>query len=192
MIAAGSGSAALRGRFELREALLGAWLVPARRLPEGVSKAQTVVSSSAFSTGELQPACILAEKNAALRQRTGTTEENEVAQKVVTLLTDDITGKPIADGEGETIEFAFQGYTYAIDLDVKNAKKFRDAMTYYIDHGRRTGKSNVLPLRRSSERRGSEVDPSQVRVWAEENGYDISPRGRIKSEIVEAYKAAQG
>jgi len=116
-----------------------------------------------------------------------------VAQKVVTLLTDDITGKEIATGEGETIDFAFQGYTYTIDLDVKNAKKLRETMAYYIEHARRTGKSNVIPLRRSGEgRRGaSDVDPSEVRAWAEENGYEVSPRGRIKSEIVEAYKAAQ-
>lgn len=116
-----------------------------------------------------------------------------MAQKVVTLLTDDITGKEIPAGEGETFEFAFQGYTYTIDLDAKNAKKFRESMAHYIDHARRTGRSNVVPLRRSGEgRRGaSDVDPGAVRVWAEENGYEVSPRGRIKAEILEAYKAAQ-
>jgi hypothetical protein len=114
-----------------------------------------------------------------------------VAQKVVTLLTDDITGKDIPDGEGETLEFAFQGYTYAIDLDSKNAKKFRDAITYYVEHARRTGKSQVAPLRRTGEaRRTADVDPSEVRAWAEDNGYEVSARGRIRSEIVEAYKAA--
>jgi hypothetical protein len=117
-----------------------------------------------------------------------------VAQKVVTLLTDDITGKEIPDGEGETIDFAFQGYAYSIDLDAKNAKKFRDAMSPYVDHARRTGRSNVVPLRRGGEsRRGSsDVDPSAVRAWAEENGYEVSPRGRIRAEIVEAFKAAHG
>ncbi|HEY6797232.1 MAG TPA: Lsr2 family protein [Kineosporiaceae bacterium] len=113
-----------------------------------------------------------------------------MAQKVVTLLTDDITGKEIPEGDGATIDFAFQGYTYTIDLDAKNAKKFRDTMALYIEHARRTGKSNVVPLRRSGERRTSDVDPSEVRAWAEENGYEVSPRGRIKAEIVEAYKAA--
>ena len=118
-----------------------------------------------------------------------------MAQKVVTLLTDDITGKEIPDGEGETIDFAFQGYTYSIDLDSKNAKKFHDAITSYINHARRTGKSNVVPLRRGRDGRrtsSSDADPSAVRAWAEENGYQVSPRGRIKAEIVEAFKAAQG
>ena len=116
-----------------------------------------------------------------------------MAQKVVTLLTDDITGKEIPDGDGETIDFAFQGYTYSIDLDGKNAKKFRDAMSFYVDHARRTGKSTTAPLRRTGEPRRSvsDVEPSEVRAWAEENGYEVSPRGRIKAEIVEAFKAAQ-
>ncbi|MDQ1287225.1 MAG: hypothetical protein QG622_790 [Actinomycetota bacterium] len=116
-----------------------------------------------------------------------------MAQKVVTLLTDDITGKEIPEGEGETIDFAFQGYTYSIDLDTKNSRKFHEAMSSYIEHARRTGKVNVVPLRRSGDARrsASDVDPAQVRAWAEENGYDVSPRGRIKAEIVEAFKAAQ-
>ena len=117
-----------------------------------------------------------------------------MAQKVVTLLTDDISGKEIPDGEGETFDFAFQGYTYSIDLDAKNAKKFRDSMSFYIDRARRTGRASVTPLRRSAEsRRGSsELDPAQVRVWAEENGWDVSPRGRIRAEVLDAYRVAQG
>jgi Lsr2 len=121
---------------------------------------------------------------------TYSTQETAVAQKVVTLLTDDITGREIPEGEGATFDFAFQGYTYSIDLDTKNSKKFRDIMGLYIEHARRTGKSNVVPLRRSGERRASDVDPGEVRTWAEENGYEVSPRGRIKAEIVEAYKTA--
>jgi hypothetical protein len=118
-----------------------------------------------------------------------------VAQQVKTTLIDDITGKEIADGEGENIEFAFMGYTYSIDLDSKNAKKFSESMAHYIDHAQRTGKMSVVPLRRSSgdgaRRSSSDFDPAAVRVWAEENGYEVSPRGRIKGELVEAYKAAQ-
>jgi hypothetical protein len=120
--------------------------------------------------------------------------EHDVAQKVVTLLTDDISGKEIPEGEGESIDFAFGGYTYSIDLDSKNAKKFHDVMSVYINNARRTGKATVAPLRRSAEARraSSYADPAQVRAWAEENGYQVSPRGRIRTEIVEAFKAAQG
>lgn len=117
-----------------------------------------------------------------------------MAQTLVTRLTDDINGKEIPVGEGETFDFAFQGYAYSIDLDTKNAKKFRDSLTFYVEHARRTGKADVLPLRRTDgARRGAgDADPAQVRAWAEANGYEISPRGRIRSDILEAYKAAQG
>lgn len=117
-----------------------------------------------------------------------------MAQQVVTKLVDDITGKEIPDGEGETIHFAFDGVGYEIDLDVKNAKKFTDAISFYIDHGRRLGKATTsAPSRRGTPRSSAaEVDNSAVRAWAAENGYEVSPRGRIKSEIIEAYRAAMG
>jgi hypothetical protein len=117
-----------------------------------------------------------------------------MAQQVVTKLVDDITGKEIPDGEGETIQFAFNGVSYEIDLDTKNAKKFTDAITFYIDHGRRLGKvATSAPARRGGSRTSAaEVDNNAVRAWAAENGYDVSPRGRIKGEIIEAYRAAMG
>jgi Lsr2 len=124
-----------------------------------------------------------------------------MAQKVTTLLTDDISGEEIPAGEGETISYAFQGFTYEIDLDADHAKTFSETISFYIEHSRRIGKTNVVPLRsagtdgEAKKRRTatpSDLDPAQVRAWAESNGYEVSPRGRIKGEIVEAYKAANG
>jgi hypothetical protein len=34
------------------------------------------------------------------------------------------------------------------------------------------------------------VDSSAVRAWAAANGLTVSPRGRIKDEVLEAYSAA--
>ncbi|MEB2529439.1 Lsr2 dimerization domain-containing protein, partial [Kocuria rosea] len=34
-------------------------------------------------------------------------------------------------------------------------------------------------------------EAAQIREWAKENGYNVSSRGRVNSEIVEAYRAAQ-
>jgi hypothetical protein len=124
-----------------------------------------------------------------------------MAQKVTTMLTDDISGEEIAVDEGETISYSFQGYTYEIDLNADHAKTFHETIGFYIEHSRRIGKANVIPLRSANEtaearkRRSStpsEFDPAQVRTWAENNGYEVSPRGRIKGEILEAYKVANG
>ena len=34
------------------------------------------------------------------------------------------------------------------------------------------------------------VDNAAVRAWAAANGVTVSPRGRIKDEVIEAYRAA--
>jgi hypothetical protein len=34
------------------------------------------------------------------------------------------------------------------------------------------------------------VDPKAVRAWAEANGIPSSPRGRIKTDVVEQFRAA--
>jgi hypothetical protein len=34
------------------------------------------------------------------------------------------------------------------------------------------------------------VDPAAVRAWAKGNGVEVSPRGRIKADVIEAFRAA--
>jgi hypothetical protein len=112
-----------------------------------------------------------------------------MAQKLVTIRTDDVTGKEIEEGTGETISFAVGTTQYEIDLDEKGALKFHKALQFYIDRGRRVGKSNVSPIR-SARKSRSDVDPAAVRVWAESNGIEVSSRGRIKGEVVAQFRAA--
>lgn len=115
--------------------------------------------------------------------------ESAVASRTIVQLIDDITGEEIADGGGDSIQFAWGGYAYTIDLSNKNIAKFEKAIAPYVDAATRVGKaSNVTPLRRS--RKNDEVDTASVRAWAASNGYDVSPRGRIKAEVLEAYRAA--
>jgi Lsr2 len=54
----------------------------------------------------------------------------------------------------------------------------------------------AAPVRRSRgdgrRRSGSSGRPDipQIRAWAEANSYDVSARGRIKKEIIDAYDEA--
>lgn len=41
------------------------------------------------------------------------------------------------------------------------------------------------------EQRDVDVDTRAVREWAQANGYDVSDRGRVPADVVEAYKQAQ-
>ena len=109
-----------------------------------------------------------------------------MAQKVQVVLTDDIDG-----GEAdETVQFALDGVSYEIDLSEANADTLREALAPYVDAARRVGG-------RASRRSGAKVRPvaervdmSNVRAWARENGYQISDRGRVSSEVRAAYEAA--
>jgi hypothetical protein len=115
-----------------------------------------------------------------------------MAQRIVTELTDDTNGKP-AD---ETVTFGLDGREYEIDLTSKNAAALRKAFDVYVKNGRRVGgrrpRNSGGSGSSSSSRSRSEVDTKAVRQWAGENGYELSSRGRIPVNVVEAYQAAQG
>lgn len=110
-----------------------------------------------------------------------------MAQKVQVVLTDDLDGGR-AD---ETVQFALDGVTYEIDLSEANAEALREALTRYVDAARRTGGRSV---RRSAGTRSrpvaERVDLSDVRAWARENGFQVSDRGRVSSQVRAAYDAA--
>jgi hypothetical protein len=106
-----------------------------------------------------------------------------MAQKVNIVLVDDIDE---SEAE-ETVSFGLDGKEYAIDLNSKNAGKLRDALAPYIGHARpvsgRTG-------RRAATRSAGGPAPAEIRAWARENGFDVPERGRVSSEVRDAYAAA--
>lgn len=111
-----------------------------------------------------------------------------MAQKVLVSLVDDLDG---SEAE-ETVEFGLDGVTYQIDLSGENAEELRDALAQYVEHARRAGgrkRTNVRPAAKAASRPAS-VDREQnqaIRAWARKNGYQVSDRGRIPSEVVDAY-----
>lgn len=108
-----------------------------------------------------------------------------MAQKVNIVLVDDLDGSEAT----ETVTFGLDGQTYEIDLNEKNAAGLRDALAPYLGHARRStgGRRNG-----STGRKSTTVGPSPrlVRDWARSNGYEVSDRGRVSAEIVQAYEAA--
>lgn len=63
-----------------------------------------------------------------------------MAQTIVTILIDDLTGKQLSDGAGETVDFALDGVRYEIDLDGTAAQKLRSTLETYVSAGRRMTK----------------------------------------------------
>jgi hypothetical protein len=116
-----------------------------------------------------------------------------MAQKVTVQLVDDLDDSPIAAGDGRTVEFAFDGSSYEIDLSNDNVDKFREAISDYIaaarkTAGRRTGSTAAKSS--GSPKRGNSEELGKIREWAKENGYEVSSRGRISTQVQEAYAAA--
>lgn len=109
-------------------------------------------------------------------------EEIIVAQKVKIILIDDLDG-----GEAhETVKFGLDGLQYELDLSSKHAKELRDTLAPYVSAARR--ETQPKP-RQSAPSRSHEA--AQIREWAKANGYNVSSRGRVNAEIIEAYRAAQ-
>lgn len=106
-----------------------------------------------------------------------------MAQKVQVILLDDLDG-----GEAEeTVSFSLDGVPYEIDLSKQNAAKLRDAFAPYVGAARRAGGRRG---RRGGGGRGGRADTSAVREWARGQGFKVSDRGRIPSDILEKYEAA--
>lgn len=111
-----------------------------------------------------------------------------MAQKVQVILVDDVDG-----GEAdETVSFALDGVNYEIDLSAGNAAELRDALASWVGHARRTG-GRASGARRSAgaaRARSGSRDLTAVRSWARDNGFSVSDRGRVSSEVLTAYDAA--
>ena len=106
-----------------------------------------------------------------------------MAQRVNVVLVDDLDG---SDAE-ETVTFGLDGTEYEIDLSAANAAKLRDDLAVWVGHGRRVGGRRK---RGPASRSRSEATPAEIREWARNNGWDVPDRGRVASEVREAYEAA--
>jgi Lsr2 len=112
-----------------------------------------------------------------------------MAKKVTVTLVDDFDGEAGAD---ETVEFGLDGVTYEIDLSSKNAKKLREDLRVWVEAGRRVGGRRRGRSAGSGRGRAS-IDREQsaaIREWARRNGYNVSSRGRIPADVIEAFHAA--
>lgn len=112
-----------------------------------------------------------------------------MAQKVLVEILDDIDGSTAA----QTVQFGLDGVTYEIDLSDDNAASLRDELARYIAAGRRVGgrKVRVATGQSTTTSTTDRERNQQIRAWANANGYEVSERGRLSSEVIAAYEQAQ-
>jgi len=107
-----------------------------------------------------------------------------MAQKVTVSLVDDLSGSQ-AD---ETVSFGLDGKSYQIDLSSKNAEKLRGALADYVAAARRPGGGRKAAAASAARRPAVDREQNQaIREWARSKGMKVNDRGRIPTEVVDAY-----
>ena len=107
-----------------------------------------------------------------------------MARETFTRLVDDLDG---SEAE-ETIKFALDGRSYEIDLSAKNAAKLRTALDVYVENGTRLGRASMAGRGARGSAGAGRNENQAIRVWAEEQGYEVASRGRISQEIIDLYR----
>lgn len=112
-----------------------------------------------------------------------------MAQQFQVRYIDDIDGTDLG-GNANTISFAFEGKEYSIDLSDENVETFRTAVAPYIKAGHRVTGNKTKTTRKTTTKTAS-GDTKAIRDWARAHGYDVSDRGRIPTDVLEAYATAK-
>ncbi|MFJ1876928.1 histone-like nucleoid-structuring protein Lsr2 [Streptomyces chartreusis] len=110
-----------------------------------------------------------------------------MVQKIVTVYTDDLTGAE--SSEVQTHTFSLDGVNYEIDLVSESYDMLFEALAPFISNGRKVGRTKKAgrPGRPSNHTPSAE----EVRQWARDNNYEINNRGRVPTDIREAYERAR-
>ncbi|MGW4370781.1 histone-like nucleoid-structuring protein Lsr2 [Nocardia takedensis] len=110
-----------------------------------------------------------------------------MARKVIVELVDDYDGTSAAE---ETVSFALDGVYYEIDLSELNAKELRASLEQWTASARKVGRTPSVK-RSSRPAAADRAETQKVREWARKKGLEVSRRGRIAADIVEAYAKEQ-
>lgn len=111
-----------------------------------------------------------------------------------------------------TVRFGYMDVGYEIDLSADRESDLRDMLAPYIEAGRHVVRQRrrvkgvhadpppprvgmvpfappVVPVQfQAPSPPGSNRD---IRAWATAHGFDVAPKGRIRADVIEAYRAAQ-
>jgi uncharacterized protein YciI len=109
-----------------------------------------------------------------------------MARETIIRLSDDLDG-----GEAiEEVTFALRGVDYEIDLSAKNVAALEKALEKFVTAGRKVSRRGVATTGRRSASTGAKEDLTAIRTWAKANGYRVADRGRVSTEVRDAFHAA--
>ncbi|MFC5950029.1 Lsr2 family protein [Pseudonocardia lutea] len=89
----------------------------------------------------------------------------------------------------ETVTFTLDGKEFEIDLSAQHASELREAFAPFVGAARRAssgaGRRNYARVPSSSGK--TREENAAIREWAVAAGFPVSERGRIPSNVLEAY-----
>jgi hypothetical protein len=106
---------------------------------------------------------------------------------------DDLDGKPVEAEDCHTVELEVKlpgrrTTRYELDMRTANVARFEKDLSKYLDKATpvRVGQSTGRATNGSA---GTAERSRVIREWAIDNGYEVSARGRIPHDIIEAFDA---
>ncbi len=116
-----------------------------------------------------------------------------MAKKTEVVLIDDIDGGEAND----TVTFGLDGFIYTIDVSLEHERELREGIAKFVGPATRLGDWALRDRRQKP--RGARRAPvganrernKAIREWAQQQGLQVSPRGRIPDEIIAQFTKAQ-
>lgn len=114
---------------------------------------------------------------------------------VILQVTDDLDGSTFetTPEAHEPVRFSLDGKHYELDLTDSNAANLREALALYVASARRVSKEGKPYSKSQLAKTAAPLKPGQsnaIRSWAGKHGLRVNEKGRIPSDLQEAYDAA--
>jgi hypothetical protein len=114
-----------------------------------------------------------------------------MAEEVIRQRIDDLArAQGLTVQADQTIPFSLDGIAYTIDLSEANAQRLRDALDEFVRAATPLFDQSVDLADTGSRARRQEL--ARVRGWARDQGFQVSDRGRVPTEIVKKFVLANG
>ena len=115
-----------------------------------------------------------------------------MARTEVVVINDDLDGEQIDATDVRVFRFSVDGTNYIMDVREETYEKAKTLpLNTLIEHARREGRVRDSRGGASGRGKNSAAGKTQeIRRWANDNGFNVSAKGRIPLSIVEAYEAA--
>lgn len=100
-----------------------------------------------------------------------------------TVITSDLSG----EADAFTFPFTLGEESFEIDLTSQEQEEFFSALERFTEAARRV----ETPVKEAKTAPAKDYDAVEVRTWAQDNGYEVPPKGRLPKLVIDEYRNAR-